>query len=85
MKRVLIFTAVLAAVVCAGWKWGGSAQGAECFNACGIVHFRPTPPAPPGPCWEHGGIVYVIAGFTEFGEYVYYYGCADGTVVVVRP
>jgi hypothetical protein len=85
MKRVLILTAVLAAVACAGWKWGGSAQGAECFNACGIVHFRPSPPAPPGPCSGHGGVAWVAPGLSDNGEILLYYHCMDGSVEAVRP
>jgi hypothetical protein len=37
----------------------------------------------PGPCFYHGGVAWVIPGFTEEGEYVLYYGCLDGSVITV--
>lgn len=78
--------AVAVDAVVAGWKWGGSAQanaGIECSPYCNVqnppVQYLPEP----GPCYYHGGVVWVIPGF-EGGEYVLYYGCRDGEVKVVR-
>lgn len=84
-KRMIVLTVALAALaaVMAGWKWGGSAQanaGIECSPYCNVRH-DPLPPS--GPCFYHGGVAWIVPGFTELGEYVLYYGCADGTVIKV--
>jgi hypothetical protein len=49
------------------------------------VHFRPSPPAPPGPCSGHGGVAWVAPGLSDNGEILLYYHCMDGSVEAVRP
>lgn len=84
MRKLLVLAAILTAVLCAGWKWN-TAQARTSIECEPYCHpSRPAPPhlPEPGPCYYHGGVAWVVAGY-EGARAVLYYGCLDGTVVTV--
>jgi hypothetical protein len=36
-----------------------------------------------GPCYYHGGVVWIVPGVNDVGEAVTVYGCVDGTIIEI--